>query len=150
MQSRQHGAIIPSIPPSQPLFPNRSAAARILYSAVALATVWCLGCCAFEPLLSSLLGPAQSMAVRCSGDAATNASAVASFYEDSAPAVSAFGSGSDSAQTVCACTSCVAPAPMASTIARIAPLATQQPRAEASTPTSVEREPLHPPPQTAL
>ena len=151
VQSHHQWAIILKIPPSQFVFASRTLAARILHAAVGLTTVWCLGCCAFEPLLGSVLGSEQSMVARCSADDDTSGPTVAASSGDYTATVSAVASGSDPVQALaCVCLSCFAPVPAASNVAVIAAPVPRQPSVEPTTPASVDRKPLVPPPQTAL
>lgn len=72
--------------------------ARTFFGLNGLLTVWCLGCCGFEPLLSA---GGRGMAEQCAEEAAMTGPAVPGAPAASAPATNAPDCG-------CACLSCCA------------------------------------------
>lgn len=119
---------------------------RLSRVVTALATVWSLGCCGFEPMLSALFAADGAATMACAdGDSGSNAIA------DSGDAshVTVGADQSRSTDAACSCTNCLAPSP---TVA-VTPVAAPGPaRALAivvwSLP-SIVRAPLVPPPQFA-
>jgi hypothetical protein len=116
-----------------------------LRALVGLVTVWCLGCSAFEPLLSQLFGRPDAVGMEC-GPGASQAPADGVGQ----PAVGAPERPEGAAAFSCGCQSCQVPSP---TLAMLAPHEVPTPFVEPvqlTAPQSVEREPLVPPPQRAL
>jgi hypothetical protein len=129
---------------------------RALRALVALVTVWCLGCSAFEPLLDHLAGAPAGSEMICASDtgigervegslpsAVPDAGLQARLTSSDVPAEShAYECGCQSCHAVQLAFVAVAPA----TPALPARLQTLEP----TTPPSVSREPLVPPPQRDL
>jgi len=114
---------------------------RLTRALVALITVWCLGCSGYEPLLDSLLGDADggmscAEMVQSADQSATSASPVA--------AVTAQHDSFD-----CGCgQGCHASSPLSGTPRTIRDVVPTVASLEVSTPPSVTRAPLLPPPET--
>jgi hypothetical protein len=148
------GVVISFVEPSRLLLLHSvSLLTRGMRATVAFTTVWCLGCCAFQPLVSRLLGASQGAPMVCAADeAATGQPGVQSSSDATAPTGSVAPSaamGSPDADG-CACLSCYAPAPATTTMALVLPSVEAQPSLDPAAPVSVSREPLVPPPQTTL
>jgi hypothetical protein len=124
---------------------RRSHPARVLRSLTALATVWCLGCNAFDPLISSLFPAAAGSMMVCASEAAA-ASAALHEGDGQAASVSEITDQGDRG-TSCDCGSCYAPAPAAFASAQPPIAVPQQPALEPGLAPSFERTPLVPPPQ---
>jgi hypothetical protein len=144
-------------------------ALRVLRALTALVTVWCLGCSAFEPVVSRLAGETVDTGMVCAGEASESAGATIAASADrassSAPMPAMPTAGAAHAEQpsalavptehgargyVCGCQSCHAPEPM---LAAVPAPATPSPAAAPAAPrllVSVVREPLVPPPQVAL
>ena len=127
---------------------------RVLHALTALVTVWCLGCAAFDPLLDGLLGSRVGTGMLCASDSLRDVPTAATLdlaREDGAQAVAAPAEGSvPRAGVVCGCQSCYATAPVLLAVAPDPLLPPSAPLFEPSLPTSIEREPLVPPPQRPL
>jgi hypothetical protein len=126
---------------------------RTLLVLVALLTVECLGCDAYELLLGRLLGGSTPAAMVCADDeppASTIAPlgmGPASTVHEAAPR----GAGdATAAGCACGCQSCYAPSPAAVAAAAEPLPAPSVPATELATLASVAREPLVPPPQRTL
>lgn len=124
---------------------------RLLRAGTAAITVWCLGCSAFDPLLSRL-GGESTRAMICAGDDQAGASGAVS--TDSASDVERVrATPEDEGRpegALCDCQSCTAPSP--APLLAVDPESTL-PRLDAvpsATPSSRDTEPLVPPPQVAL
>jgi len=137
-----------------------STSTRVLRALTGLLTVWCLGCSAFDPMLSELL-PSSAVVMDCAfgGDMKVpgspdggqqSAPQLTTSLADQAPAVGAPNQAGGMKGFDCGCQSCTAPSPAApnptvTSVATamapvLAPLALR----------SFEREPLVPPPQRSL
>jgi hypothetical protein len=122
---------------------------RLVWATTAIATVWCLGCSAFDPLFALLDGSSAPMMV-CASDGAAPAahgSAVAATGSSARTSTVAAASSLATHADACGCQSCLAaqsnkveqqisghPAPR---VERIDP----------SAPASITRSPLLPPPE---
>ena len=120
----------------------RSTLIRTLYAFTALVTVWCLGCDAFDPLLSSLAQSGTTF-MEC----ASEGGAVTATHIEQEASVRDASPDDDELGAACDCQSCLAPAPAALVAAHVIPPLPDEPARSFSAPTSVEREPLVPPPQ---
>lgn len=138
---------------------------RALRALVALVTVWCLGCSAFEPLLDHLVGVSGGVGMVCASDAGagerlavppapseSNGAQAAGLSAPSRTSVAAPSDAPAGQQAYeCGCQSCHA---VQLAIAGVAPSPPAAPERlqvlEPVTPSSVSREPLVPPPQRAL
>lgn len=128
---------------------------RALRTAIALVTIWCLGCSAYDPLLDSLFGSSAGSGMACASDAGargTDAPAAKAGTGDSVPSVSAMATdgGHSGGGFACGCQSCHAASPAATAVAPAPLELPSAPAAEAATLVSAEREPLVPPPQVEL
>lgn len=115
---------------------------RLARALVALITVWCLGCSGYEPLLDSLLGNADG-GMSCAEmvqSADHGASATSS-------AVGAATAQHDSFDCGCG-QSCHASSPLSGTPRSVLDVVPAVASLEVSTPPSVTRAPLLPPPET--
>lgn len=122
--------------------PSRST--RLLRSLTALVTVWCLGCSAFDPLITSLI-PGGSRMMVCASEGPETVQSVTQHHASiSAPADRDAGDGA-----TCGCGSCNAPAPTGFVVAAPPRPVPHQAIADPLTPPSVARTPLVPPPQRA-
>jgi hypothetical protein len=130
--------------------PSRSSPLlRIGRAVTALVTVWCLGCSSFEPLLDSLLGAEGTGMMSCASEQMAQPSA-------GEPTVASTGTPAGSptldlppagSRFSCACTSCQAPTPQAPIVAAVAePMPGIEP-STLTTPLSVTRAPIAPPPE---
>lgn len=122
--------------------PSRST--RLLRSLTALVTVWCLGCSAFDPFITSLIPGGSRMMVCASEGPETVQSVMQDHASISAPADRDAGDGA-----TCGCGSCNAPAPTGFVVAAPPRPVPYQAIADPLTPPSVARTPLVPPPQRA-
>jgi hypothetical protein len=130
--------------------PRFSLLHRLLRAGTAAVTVWCLGCSAFDPLLSQLAGGSTSGMV-CAGDERGGASGAAS-NESTSDDKRVRATPTDEGRSggaICDCQSCTAPSPSpllavipSPTLPRLAPVLS-------ATPSSRDTEPLVPPPQLA-
>lgn len=121
---------------------------RVTSMLTALATVWSLGCCGFEPLIEQLFvseaGAVMSCADGSSGDAVTVAP---SAQAQAAVATMSASSQASSPDATCNCDNCQAPSPslaMASVARALAPAVFA---ADVALTPSVPCAPLVPPPQ---
>jgi hypothetical protein len=123
----------------------RSPSARILRSLTALATVWCLGCDAFDPLIATLFPAAAGSMMVC----ASEVPAAGASLHDEDGGVASVREIVDQADrgTSCDCGSCYAPAPTVFASAQPPIPLPQQPAPEPSLAPSFDRAPLVPPPQ---
>ncbi len=122
----------------------RSSPLRTLHALTALVTVWCLGCAALDPLISRLAAQPGSALMECGSEG----DAVAAMSIDQEPSIRAPASDDEQGGTTCDCQSCLAPAPVALTAAAASLPAPDDPASSVSSPTSIERAPLVPPPQS--
>ena len=106
--------------------------ARAFFGLNGLLTVWCLGCCGFEPLLDSGDG---AMASRCEEAAATTSSAPAA---------------TDAPDCGCACQSCCAVSSVSFAFGPGASESPALPLTLSAALISVAQEPQYPPPKAAL
>lgn len=152
-------------------FLRASLATRVLGVALALVTVWNLGCASSQPLLASMLGangggmvcdsegmivaPSNGQAIgaeeRAQGDSEDLANAVAA-STDSQAIVSASpdDSGSRTPPAICGCQSCAATPTPAETISVPTSSLPEIAALTLVTPPSIARPPLVPPPQAEL
>jgi hypothetical protein len=118
----------------------------------ALITVWCLGCSAFDPLLSRLAGRDAGTGMVCAADDGMDG-AVRLRGEAGAATAGAIVTADDAGRqetAFCDCQSCCAPAP---TPMPIGPLTLPMAAIDLREPLAVplpKPEPLVPPPQVAL
>ena len=111
----------------------------IVSGLTAFATVWCMGCCAFDPILATMFGKAPT-AVSCeSAMGPTSGSSSGAGVMSIRPF--------EARDSVCGCTSCysVSPPPLVSLGERV-----PTPRAEPlrlNAPVTAARAPLAPPPE---
>jgi hypothetical protein len=126
----------------------------VLRGLIALATMWCLGCSAFDPLLDHLAGVSAASGMVCESDGYGGpvTERVGGAAHAELPAVHVVpttDAGSDGGY-VCGCQSCHA-ASLAAYALSIEPLpAPSVPATEPIALLSVVREPLVPPPQPVL
>ncbi len=116
---------------------------RTLHVVTALVTVWCLGCAALDPLISTLGAQPRSALMDC----ASGRGAVAGTNVGSEPVVRAPASGDEQGSASCDCQSCFAPAPAATVDAPSSSMTPDDLARVFTAPASVERAPLVPPPQ---
>lgn len=139
---------------------NRAPVTRLFGALTALVTVWCLGCSAFEPLVEHLLGGGSGM--MCASESGVGMSDEMRATPAGSEALPSAGPQDHVPSTVsaaqdhggrgfsCGCQSCTSASP--TTVAFVAP-ELAAPRAHAWRPATqldVPREPLVPPPQSAL
>ena len=133
--------------------PGPSFVTRALRALTALITVWCLGCSSFEPLLAGLLGSAGPGMVCASEGGSESAKSPGTDVAGDRGSAASIGTSEEGASLrgfACDCQGCYAPSPVLPTVALDPLPAPSQPLTEPATPSSVEREPLVPPPQPAL
>ena len=139
---------------------------RALRALVALVTVWCLGCSAFEPLLDHLAGVSAGVGMVCASDggaserldvspSSAESSGGAAAAALSSPSVTSIAAPTDAPAGQhayeCGCLSCHAVQLALAGVAPARPAHLERLQAlEPGTPSSVSREPLVPPPQRAL
>lgn len=111
---------------------------RIFLGVNGLLTVWCLGCCGFEPLLDSGAG---AMAAPCAEATSMDAPGGASL--PGVPIASSVSTG----DADCACQSCCAISSVQFAFTTIASEPPAQPVSLAVTLVSVAPEPRYPPPK---
>jgi hypothetical protein len=118
---------------------------RFLLGLTALATVWCLGCSAFDPLLAALF-PGAGATMVCASEG-SGSSTLTRPVTDGGSGVIAAASHEGAAATSCGCESCHAPVP--TQLAAVVPALPlpHQPLGEPGVPPSIDRTPLVPPPQ---
>src|SRR5688572_23318520 len=92
--------------------PHSSLAVRLLRASTAAITVWCLGCSAFDPLLSQLAGRSAG-AMICADDEPAGGAATALAEQDPGGARVRATADDDgqSGDALCDCQSCTAPSP---------------------------------------
>lgn len=133
--------------PSSPL-------TRILRGLTALATVWCLGCSAFEPILAALHGGSAGSWMDCASDGSPERAASARQAGEGGYTLAVSNSAVDADPSTqdfaCQCQGCHAPSPTATEVAADRPAMPTVPSNSPATLLSVVREPLVPPPQRAL
>lgn len=131
---------------------------RVARAVIALITVWCLGCSAFDPVIEQLLGRGAGMAcMNADGsDTGRATSSAESSRTVASPRAGADGStrtlvtAQDRSGDACGCQSCNAASPEPLVVpSRLIGLP-QQHAAEPHALLGVGREPLVPPPQRAL
>jgi hypothetical protein len=121
---------------------------RLLRSLTALVTVWCLGCNAFDPLISSLVPGSAGGMMMCAGESSVPAASASALADDGVSSVSALASDRDAHDGVaCDCQSCHAPAPTALALVPPPMSLPQEPSADPAAPPGAEPPPLVPPPQ---
>lgn len=123
---------------------------RAIRAFTALATLWCLGCSAFEVLIDGAVGGRVTSAKECDSDCdrATGPAMPAGERAGLIPATYAAPDESDSASgSSCECDGCVAPDPLVTVAAIVGPLAPDADQEFPAAPTSADRVPLVPPPQ---
>lgn len=118
---------------------------RLLLGLTALATAWCLGCDAFDPLLAALF-PEGGATMVCASDGPASAS-VAQAGVGGGSAVAAPASHNGGTAASCGCESCHAPVPTQLAVVVPAPSLPHQSVGEPGIPPSIDRTPLVPPPQ---
>ena len=125
---------------------------RFMRVGIALVTVWCLGCGAFEPLVSSLLGMGSSR-MSCGSD--LNAGSIAYHRAPTAnerpgpehgQTVGAMEQG-EAGNYSCACESCYSSSPVTISLELQSLVTPEAIPTTPSFPESVNRVPLLPPPQ---
>lgn len=132
---------------------------RVARAVTALATVWSLGCCGFEPLLGQLFAADTSTMSDCAAGAAAAQSAgetgALTRPSNANAALTADGSELPPAvvqphqDTACGCATCVAPVPPLTDAPLGAPPAPTAVASALTRPVDVVRAPLVPPPQRA-
>jgi len=134
--------------------PFSSPLTRALRTLTALITVWCLGCSSFEPLLARLLGSAAGPGMVCASEVGTEGamrpSASAAAKDVSTVSVGASDEATSARGFACDCQGCYAPSPALPAVALDPLAAPGQSHSDPTAPLSIEREPLVPPPQSAL
>jgi hypothetical protein len=118
---------------------------RFLLGLTALATVWCLGCSAFDPLLAVLFPAAGPTMVCASEGSASNT--MTQPVADGGSAVVAPASHDGGGAASCGCESCHAPVPTQLAVVVPTPSLPHHPMGEPGIPPSIDRTPLVPPPQ---
>jgi hypothetical protein len=119
---------------------------------MALVTVWCLGCSAYEPLLAGLLGPSAGRGMACDSESEMSGSATvtaaASHQAGNARVASAAAATPDRG-FACSGQSCHSATPVVLAVVPQAALTPYLPESTPAEPLSIARAPLVPPPQTA-
>jgi len=116
---------------------------RIISTLVALVTVWCLGCSAFEPLMAQLAGMNPGSTMECSPNGG-----MVSQPEAGGSAVEAVVAGAHHAYE-CGCQSCYAASPTMAAANTVAPKVPDVVQFKAQPAPGTDRAPLVPPPQVA-
>jgi hypothetical protein len=122
---------------------------RLVWATTALITVWCLGCSAFDPLFA-LLGGSSTPPMLCAseGGAAPDPGSAVAAASSNAPTSSVAATSSMTARgETCGCQSCFAPQAERSPAHARAQSTPRVDRVEPTTPASVTRSPLLPPPE---
>jgi hypothetical protein len=120
---------------------------RFLLGLTAFATVWCLGCSAFDPLIAALF-PGAGATMVCASEGPAS-SAMVQPDASGASAVVSPASHDGGGAASCGCESCHAPSPTQFAAVAPAPVLPHQPLGDPGIPPSVDRTPLVPPPQRA-
>jgi len=124
---------------------NRSLAIRAFGLASSLVTVWCLGCSAFDPLLSRLAGSNAGM--NCaSGTGGMSGAAMVAAAHTPVASVSAVPAA-NAPDVGCDCQGCFAPSLHLGSIAVTSVLPPGIPDLTRQVPADIAYQPLHPPPQ---
>lgn len=127
-----------------------STSRRIGRTVIAMTSVWCLGCSAFDPIVDHLLGSGASM--RCEGESAADESSTG--MSSGAKTTASVDAGQDDRDpqtaVTCGCESCVAPAAAVSAPTFVVTLPHAPLRFDLATPLSEAPQPLVPPPQSTL
>jgi hypothetical protein len=122
----------------------------VLALLTALPTVWCLGCCAYEPLVESLLDGGAAPRIACEQDGMSGSGATGVSERGpgagQAAVVSVNASQQTPAQVECQCLSCIAPSPAHVVALVLPPVSPAVLPATITVPASVSRAPLVPPP----
>ncbi len=139
-----NSCVLPSyITPTMPMKTGRlTPALRVL---TALVTVWCLGCSSFEVMIGALSGSAATGSMMTC-DPGNSVQAALDQSTTTTPAIQSSSSTARSAYD-CGCQSCHAPSPLLQTPTTLASTVAWPANIFSSRPTSVEPEPLIPPPQ---
>jgi len=122
----------------------RSRLVRPFRALTALLTVWCLGCSAFDPLISQLTG---SPMMDCESQRNGSTGAVTATNVDQELSVRPLETDDLTRATACDCQCCLAPAPTALAVAPTTERVPEDLQGRFAAPTSIERTPLVPPPQ---
>jgi hypothetical protein len=125
---------------------RHSRLARAIHSLTALVTVWCLGCSAFDVLLSSLL-PSAGPAMVCASEGGGASGIAQAVTERQGSAIAATADEDAGNGTDCGCGSCHAPVPTELAIANPNPPVSDQPADGPRIAPAPTRAPLVPPPQ---
>ena len=125
---------------------HRSRLIRLLLGLTALATVWCLGCGAFDPVLTALF-PGAGATMVCASEASASGAIAKSAGNTGSAVVALTASHDAGSATSCGCDSCHAPAPSQLAVVAPTPILPHPPASEPTTPPSIGRAPLVPPPQ---
>ena len=118
---------------------------RFMRVGIALVTVWCLGCGAFEPLVAGLTRT-ESIGMNCGSEEIAGSAATGSVPSEHALTVKALEQR-ESGNYSCGCDSCYSTSPVTISIALASLSAPEAIPATPAFPESVSRAPLHPPPQ---
>jgi hypothetical protein len=123
---------------------RRSLLSSSLALFTALSTVWCLGCCAYEPLVAALITGSAAQG-RCAQDNMSIAS-TGNDASGQSGVVSSTETNQSTTQFECQCLSCVAPPPAQAAASPLPPVHPQVAAGTATTPLSISHQPLVRPP----
>lgn len=122
---------------------------RLVRACTALVTVWCLGCCGYEPVLEAMLGAEAGSIMQCGRDdgLAQPADVSAARTAGSGMMVATVVHPAGSPASACGCQNCNAPTPVPAVLGLLPAPEPGATAMEASSLPSVARSPLVPPPQ---